>query len=179
MFREHVRQGTDLGKVASTYMDRGALVPDSVTISMLLDRLERPDAQAGAAFDGFPRNVAQAVALDEALAERGARVDRVLLIVVPDAELESRLGGRWICRQCGRLYHERFDPPAVPGVCTVCKGELYQRDDDRPEVVRARIAAQKPPADLVEHYRAQGVLREIDGRPAIDVVTPRILEAVA
>lgn len=179
MFREHVRLGTELGVLAKRYMDRGELVPDSVTISMLNERIARPDASTGATFDGFPRNLVQGVALDDVLASRGAQVDRVLLISVPDDELVSRLGGRWICRQCGRLYHERFEPPAVAGVCTACGGELYQRDDDRPEVVRARVASQKPPLDLIEHYRAAGVLREIDGRPAIDIVTPAILRAVA
>jgi adenylate kinase len=179
MFREHVRQQTELGLLARSFMDRGELVPDQVTISMLNERISRPDAAAGAMFDGFPRNVVQACALDAALAERGARVDRAILINVPDEELASRLGGRRICRNCGRLYHDRFEPPAVAGVCDACGGELYQRDDDRPEVVSARIAAQKPSAELIEHYRRAGVLRVVDGRPPIDAVTPAILQAVA
>jgi adenylate kinase len=178
MFRENVKNATELGTLARTYMDRGELVPDDVTIRMLLERIGRPDAATGAMFDGFPRNVVQAVALDQALAARGARIDHALLISVRDEELIARLGGRWICRNCGRLYHERNDPPKQPGVCDACGGELYQRDDDRPEVVRARLEKQKPPADLIEHYRAAGVLQEIDGEQALDAVTAALLAAL-
>jgi adenylate kinase len=178
MFREHVRNNTELGQLASQYMSRGELVPDEVTIKMLLERISRDDAKAGAMFDGFPRNVVQAKALDEALAARGAKVDRALLITVSDEELVARLGGRWICRNCGRLYHERNDPPRQPGICDACGGELYQRDDDRPEVVRARLEKQKPPADLIDYYRRAGVLREIDGERSLDEVTAALLEAI-
>ncbi|GIW13497.1 MAG: adenylate kinase [Tepidiforma sp.] len=178
MFREHVKNNTELGQLANQYMSRGELVPDEITIKMLLERIGRDDAKAGAMFDGFPRNVVQAKALDEALAAQGAKVDRALLITVSDDELVSRLGGRWICRQCGRLYHERNDPPKQPGICDACGGELYQRDDDRPEVVRARLEKQKPPADLIDHYRRAGVLREIDGERPLDDVTAALLEAI-
>lgn len=178
MFREHVKNNTELGQLANQYMSRGELVPDEVTIRMLLERISRDDARAGAMFDGFPRNVAQARALDDALAASGARVDRALLISVPDDELVNRLSGRWTCRNCGRLYHERNDPPATPGRCDACGGELYQRDDDRPEVVRSRLEKQKPPADLIEHYRAAGVLREINGLQTLDAVTHDLLEAI-
>ncbi|GIW19357.1 MAG: adenylate kinase [Tepidiforma sp.] len=178
MFREHVRNNTELGQLANQYMSRGELVPDEVTIKMLLERISREDAATGAMFDGFPRNVVQAKALDDALAARGARIDRALLITVSDEELVARLGGRWICRNCGKLYHERNDPPKQPGVCDACGGELYQRDDDRPEVVRARLEKQKPPADLIEHYRKAGVLREIDGERSLDDVTAALLEAI-
>jgi len=178
MFRENVKNETELGKLAKTYMDRGDLVPDEVTIKMLLERISRPDAEKGAMFDGFPRNVVQAKALDEALAARGTRIDRALLINVPDSELVARLGGRWICRGCGKLYHERNDPPKAAGVCDACAGELYQRDDDRPEVVASRLEKQKPPADLIEHYRAGGSLREIDGLRSLDAVTESLLKAI-
>jgi len=178
MFRENVKQETELGKLAGSYMSRGELVPDEVTIKMLLERISRPDAQAGAMFDGFPRNVVQAEALDAALATTGGAVDHALLISVADEELVARLGGRWICRNCGRLYHERNDPPKVAGTCDACGGELYQRDDDRPEVVRARLEKQKPPAALIEHYRKAGVLSEIDGQRPLDEVTRALLEAI-
>lgn len=178
MFREHVRNGTELGKLAKSYMDRGDLVPDEVTVAMLVERLDRPDAAKGALFDGFPRNVAQAKALDEALARRGAKVDRALLIEVSDDELVARLSGRWLCRQCGAVYHERNDPPRNAGVCDRCGGELYQRDDDKPDVVRARLEKQKPPADLVAYYRASGVLRVVDGEQPLDAVTKALLEAI-
>lgn len=178
MFRENVKGESELGQLAKTFMDKGDLVPDEVTIKMLLERISREDASAGAMFDGFPRNVVQAAALDLALAGRGARIDHALLISVRDEELVSRLGGRWICRNCGKLYHERNDPPKVAGLCDACGGELYQRDDDRPEVVRNRLEKQKPPADLIAHYRAAGVLKEIDGERGLDDVTAALLKAI-
>ncbi len=178
MFREHVRNGTELGELARSYMDKGDLVPDEVTISMLKERISRDDAAQGAMFDGFPRNVVQAEALDAALAERGNKIDRALLISVPDEELVSRLSGRWMCRECGRLFHERFDPPSVAGKCDACGGELYQREDDKADVVRSRLEKQKPPEELIDHYRKAGVLHEIDGQKPIDEVTPLLLEAL-
>ena len=178
MFRENVKNETALGKLANEYMSKGDLVPDEVTIKMLVERISRADAKAGAMFDGFPRNVVQAAALDEALEGEGSQVDYALLISVPDAELVSRLGGRWICRNCGRLYHEKNDPPKTPGVCDACGGELYQREDDRPEVVLSRLEKQKPPAALIEHYRRAGVLKEIDGEQPLDTVTNALLEAI-
>ena len=178
MFRENVKNQTELGKLANEYTSKGELVPDEVTINMLLERISRDDARAGAMFDGFPRNVAQAHALDEALRANGARIDHALLISVADDELIARLGGRWICRNCGKLYHERNDPPAKAGLCDACGGELYQREDDRPGVVRARLEKQKPPATLIEHYRAAGVLTEIDGQRPLDDVTAALLGAI-
>lgn len=178
MFRENVKGESELGQLAKTFMDKGDLVPNEVTIKMLLERISREDAPAGAMLDGFPRNVVQAAALDLALAGRGARIDHALLISVRDEELVSRLGGRWICRNCGKLYHERNDPPKVAGLCDACGGELYQRDDDRPGVVRNRLEKQKPPADLIAHYRAAGVLKEIDGERGLDDVTAALLKAI-
>lgn len=178
MFRENVANGTELGKKAKEYMDRGDLVPDEITIGMLLERISRPDAGEGAMFDGFPRNVPQAEALDTALQQRGDRIDHALLIDVPDDELIARLSGRWICRKCGRLYHERNDPPQVTGKCDACGGELYQRDDDNPEVVRSRLEKQKPSPDLIDHYRQAGVLKRIDGMQSLDAVTEALLEAI-
>ena len=178
MFRENVKGGTALGEQANAYMAKGDLVPDALTIEMLLERIGRPDAAEGAMFDGFPRNVPQAAALDTALASRHAKIDHALLIGVADEELVSRLSGRWICRNCGHLYHERNDPPAKAGVCNNCGGDLYQREDDRPEVVIARLEKQKPPAALIEHYRAAGILTEIDGQQSLDAVTAALLEAI-
>lgn len=178
MFRENVKGGTALGEQANAYMAKGDLVPDALTIEMLLERIGRADAAEGAMFDGFPRNVPQAAALDTALASRHAKIDHALLIGVADEELVSRLSGRWICRNCGHLYHERNDPPTKAGVCDNCGGELYQREDDRPEVVIARLEKQKPPAALIEHYRAAGILTEIDGQQSLDAVTAALLEAI-
>lgn len=178
MFRENVKNETPLGKLANEYMSKGELVPDEVTIKMLLERISRDDAKAGAMFDGFPRNVVQAEALDAALKSEGAKVDYALLISVRDEELVARLGGRWICRNCGKLYHERNDPPKAAGVCDNCGGELSQREDDRPEVVQSRLEKQKPPAGLIDHYRKAGVLKEIDGEQSLDAVTDALLEAI-
>ncbi len=178
MFRENVREETELGTLAKTYMDRGDLVPDEVTIKMLVERIGRPDAATGVMFDGFPRNVAQASALDAALRARGDAITHALLISVADEELVARLGGRWICRQCGKLFHERNDPPKRAGVCDACGGELYQRADDGAEVVRTRLEKQKPPLDLIEHYRAAGVLHEIDGQRGLDAVSADLFAAL-
>jgi len=178
MFREAVRQGTELGKLAQSYMDRGALVPDDVTIRMLLERIGQPDAARGFMLDGFPRNLAQAEALDRALAAEGKAIDRVLLIQVSDDELVRRLSGRWLCRQCGAVYHEQNNPPARAGMCDRCGGDLYQRDDDRPETVRTRLQVQKPPADLVEHYRQAGILVEVNGEQPLEAVTQELLQAL-
>lgn len=178
MFRENVKNATPLGKLANEYMSKGDLVPDEVTIKMLIERISRDDARAGAMFDGFPRNVVQAAALDTALAGQKAKVDFALLISVRDEELMSRLGGRWICRNCGKLYHEKNDPPRKSGVCDACGGELYQREDDRPEVVASRLEKQKPPVGLIDHYRGSGVLKEIEGEQSLDAVTAALLEAI-
>ncbi|MFN0094261.1 MAG: adenylate kinase [Dehalococcoidia bacterium] len=179
MFRENVRSETDLGKLAKTYMDRGDLVPDEVTIQMLVERISRPDAVKGVMFDGFPRNVVQATALDDALHARGDAITHALMIAVADDELVGRLGGRWICRSCGKLFHERNDPPKRAGICDGCGGELYQRDDDKPAVVRTRLEKQKPAVDLIEHYRKAGVLHEIDGQRSLDAVTADLLGALS
>ena len=179
MFRENVKNETKLGKLAKTFMDKGELVPDEVTIQMLLDRISRKDAAEGVMFDGFPRNVVQATALDDALQSRGDTIERSLLINVDDDELVSRLSGRLLCRQCGAVYHEVNDPPKQTGICDRDGGEVYQRDDDKPGIVRNRLETMKPPADLIDHYRAAGVLEEIDGDMALDKVTAALLEALA
>lgn len=179
MFRDAVREGTELGQLAKSYMDRGELVPDDVTIRMLLERLRRPDARKGFVLDGFPRNVAQARALDEALSAEGLAIDLALHISVSDDELVRRLSGRWMCRQCGAIYHETNNPPAVAGRCDRCGGELYQRDDDRPDVVRARLEKQKPPADLLAYYREAGKLVDVNGEQDLDAVTQSLLEAIS
>ena len=177
MFREAVRADTELGRLAKSYMDRGELVPDEVTIRMLLERLEQPDTAAGVLFDGFPRNLVQARALDEAMTGAGKQIDRVLLISVPDDELVARLGGRWLCPN-GHIYHERNNPPRQPGVCDVCGASLYQREDDRAETVRRRLEVQKPPADLISYYADQGKLREVNGEQSLEDVTAALMQAL-
>ena len=180
LFRAAVRDGTPLGLVAKGYMDRGELVPDAVTIEMLLERLAQPDAAAGILLDGFPRNTAQAQVLDEALAGKGGRVDVAPYIEVPEQDLVGRLGGRWICRAAGHPYHEQTKPPLNAGVCDVDGSELYQRSDDQPETVKARLRQQLGALDLVVgHYRDHGVLRTVDGTQQIELVSNDLLAAIA
>ena len=178
MLREAVAAGSELGRAAKEYMDAGALVPDEVVSRMVAERISRADAAAGFVLDGFPRNLAQAVALDRALGGDGKAIDLALNIVAPDDELVRRLGGRWLCRGCGAIYQEASSPPRVAGRCDRCAGELYQREDDRPETVRARLASQKPPADLLAHYRAKGRLVDVDGVRAVEQVTADLLCAI-
>jgi adenylate kinase len=160
-------------------MDRGALVPDDVTVGMLLERLAAPDAARGVVLDGFPRTRSQAEALDRALAERGTRVDAALYIDVPADELLARLSGRWLCEEAGHTYHETAYPPRVQGVCDICGSRLIQRDDDRPEVVKARLDKQLGAlADVLDHYRAAGVLQSVDGRRPIAAVTNDLLDCI-
>lgn len=172
LFRAAVRDGSPIGLEARRHMERGQLVPDEITIGMLLARLEAPDAIDGSILDGFPRNRAQAEALDTALAGRASRVDLALHIEVPLDELVRRLSGRWICRDAGHVYHEQANPPRVAGQCDLDGSPLIQRDDDRPDTIRARLTGQLDSlAQVVDHYRETGVLRTIDGLQPIDAVT--------
>ena len=180
LFRAAVSDGTALGAEAKTYMDRGALVPDGITVRMLLERLAAPDAAGGAVLDGFPRTRAQAEALDAALDERGVRVEVALLIDVPAGDLLGRLSGRWLCSAAGHPYHVTAAPPRVPGVCDVDGSPLVQRDDDRPEVVRARLEKQLGALEeVVDHYRESGLLCTVDGRGPIAGVSAALLDALA
>ncbi len=179
LFRAAVRDGTALGLEARRFMDAGQLVPDDITIRLLLDRLARPDAAAGVVLDGFPRTAVQAQALDDALAERDSSVRVAVLIDVPVEELVRRMSGRWVCRAAGHPYHEVFSPPAVAGVCDLDGSELYQRSDDRPETIRARMTQQLGALEqVVDHYRRSGVLRTVDGLAGIDAVADALLSAV-
>jgi len=179
LFREAIRQETELGKQAKPYYDRGQLVPDHLTIAMLLERLSQSDCARGCMLDGFPRTLEQATALDEALTREGKGIDRVLYIRVPEDELLSRLSGRWNCRQCSSVYHQRFQPPRQAGRCDQCGGELYQRDDDRPETVRKRLEVYlQQTAPLIDYYRDRGKLVEIDGNKSVEEVAEELLAAV-
>jgi adenylate kinase len=181
LFRAEARAGTPLGLRASEHMERGELVPDDVTIGMLLDRLSRPDAVGGAILDGFPRTRVQAAALDAALEDRGVAVDEALLIDVGEEALVERLSSRWICSaDGGHVYNLSTLPPRVAGRCDIDGAELVQRDDDRPATVRRRLAAQLGAlADVVAYYRERGLLRVIDGELPVDAVSTALLAAVA
>jgi adenylate kinase len=179
LFREAIRQETELGNQAKVYYDRGQLVPDHLTIAMLLERLSQDDCARGCILDGFPRTLEQASALDEALAREGKAIDKVGYIQVPESELLSRLSGRWNCRQCGSVYHQRFQPPRQAGRCDQCGGELYQREDDKPETARRRLEVySQQTAPLIDYYRARGKLVEIDGDKPVEEVAEGLLAAV-
>jgi adenylate kinase len=179
LFRTAVREGTDVGREAAAYMSRGELVPDVITVKMLLERLGRRDAAAGAVLDGYPRNREQAAALDTELAARGARVDRAISIEVPADELVRRLSGRWTCRENGHVYHEVSHPPRTRGVCDIDGSALYQRDDDRVETIRARLAQQLGAlGDVIAYYRDRGILGTVDGLLPIDTVTEALVAQV-
>jgi adenylate kinase len=179
LFREHLKGQTELGKKAQGYMNRGELVPDDVTIGMIRERLSQPDCQKGALLDGFPRTPVQADALNEMLKEFNGKVDVVPYISVPSEVLIQRLGGRWTCRLNGHIFHEKFNPPAQPGVCDFDGSELYQRDDDKPETVERRIKVYfEQTSPLIEYYRSRGLLVEIDGTLPIDEVTQQMLAAI-
>jgi adenylate kinase len=178
LFRSAVLEGSAVGLEARQYMERGQLVPDSITVKMLLDRLAQPDASVGAILDGFPRNLAQADILASALADRHGQVDVALEIEVPEEELVRRLSGRWICKANGHVYNERSHPPRVPGICDLDDSPLIQRDDDRSETIAARLAAQLAAlGDVVDYYRQRGLLRTIDGRRPVTEVTDALLAA--
>ncbi|MDY6916785.1 MAG: adenylate kinase [Chloroflexota bacterium] len=171
LFREAVKRGDELGQQAKSYMDKGLLVPDEVTIRMLLERIAKPDAEKGYILDGFPRTLEQAKALDKALAERGENLDKVLYINVSTEELVRRLSGRWICRNCQTPYHEVNSPPKVAGKCDRCGGELYQRPDDVPETVRKRLEVYlADTSPLIDYYKVSGKLAEINGEGDIEAI---------
>lgn len=176
LFRENLKNGSELGVLAKSYMDRGELVPDDVTESMVEERLARPDTAAGFVLDGFPRSLAQAEALVDMLTSLGRRVSGVLYVKVSDDAIVARIGGRLVCRGCQTPYHVEFKPPRQPGVCDGCGGELYQRDDDNPATVRARLATfHRQTEPLIDHYRKAGVLHEVDGEGPVPTVVARSL----
>jgi adenylate kinase len=171
MLREAVAHGTQLGLEARRYMDAGELVPDTVIIGLVRDRLSQPDGRKGFVLDGFPRTPAQAEALDRLLEAEGTPLDRVVLFQVPEDELVTRLSGRRVCRNCGRNYHITLSPPRVAGRCDACGGELYQRTDDEEATVRRRLGVyHRDTRPLVDYYRRRGLLTTIPGTGTMDAV---------
>jgi len=178
LFRDHQARDTELGRLARTYMERGDLVPDDVTIRMVMEWVEAHEREGGFLLDGFPRTLAQTEALDREMVESGG-IDRVLYINVNTEELFRRLAGRWICRSCQTPYHEQSSPPSVAGKCDRCGGDLYQRDDDNAEAVQKRLGVFfKETEPLVQFYRETGILREVDGVGTVDGVGAMLLDAV-
>ncbi len=180
IFRENIKNQTELGKIAEEFMNRGELVPDDITISMIRERLSRTNYASGALLDGFPRTIAQAEALAEMLTEFDGQVDAVPYINVPDKVLIERLTGRWTCRGCGHVYHELSNPPKDTGRCDFCGSELYQRDDDKLETVRKRIRVYMDRSQpLIDYYQERSLLVEVDGNKSIEEVTADLLSALA
>ena len=178
LFRDHQARDTELGRLARSYMAKGALVPDEVTIRMVMGWIEENAGDGGFLLDGFPRTIAQATALDEALVGAGG-IDAAVYVNVPEEELVRRLSGRLACQECQTQYHTEFAPPTQAGVCDKCGGELHQREDDRPEAVKKRFQVYlEETSPLIDHYRGAGKLREVKGEGPIDEVATRLLEAL-
>ena len=180
LLRAVVREDSDLGREAAGYMDRGQLVPDEFVLKLIAERFKKADAQRGFILDGFPRNLSQAEALAKGLEHSGLALDKVVAITLPDGEILKRITGRRTCRSCSAMYHLVFEPPAKPGICDKCGGELYQRDDDSEDTVRERIkvyhAATQP---LLDYYRRLGLLAEVDGVGRPEEVEKRVMAALA
>jgi adenylate kinase len=180
LLREHRQRGTPLGQAAQLFMDRGDLVPDALVVDMIADRLDRPDARRGVLLDGFPRTLGQARALESKLAGRGSGIRVGVYVEVPMDVLIERLAGRWLCQGCQASYHERFNPPKRAGLCDRCAGELYQRTDDKREVVANRVAVYlRDTLPVVERYERQGLLRRINGNQPIEAVRRALLHTLA
>jgi adenylate kinase len=180
LFRDNIRKETELGKKAKEYVESGKLVPDEITIGMLRDRISQPDCAKGFMLDGFPRTIEQAEALDEALLKHGREIDKVIYVKVGNEELVRRMAGRWSCKQCGAVYHEVSQPPRVAGLCDNCGGGLYQREDDKADVVQTRLEVNLRNLEpLLAYYGKQGKITEIDGERDADEITADIEKVIA
>ncbi|WP_149825912.1 adenylate kinase [Streptomyces tailanensis] len=180
LFRANISKKTELGKLAKSYMDKGELVPDEVTIAMAKDRMDQPDAVDGFLLDGFPRNVSQAEALDVTLQDADMKLDAVLDLEVPEEEVVKRIAGRRICRNdSAHVFHVTYKQPKAEGVCDVCGGELYQRDDDSEETVRKRLEVYHTQTEpIIDYYKAQGLVVTISALGKVEEVTARAMEAL-
>jgi adenylate kinase len=179
LFRQALEERTEVGILAKSYMDKGELVPDEITIKMILERINQPDCASGCLFDGFPRTLHQAEVLDKALKEQGKSIDKAIYIEVPNEELVKRLSGRWLCRTCQTPYHTISSPPKTPGECDKCGGELYQRSDDRKETVKERLNiffAQTVP--ILDYYEKQNKLIRVNGNLGMQGVAREIISAL-
>ena len=179
LFRQALEERTEVGLLAKSYMDKGELVPDEITIKMILERINQPACVSGCLFDGFPRTLHQAEVLDEALKEQGKSIDKAIYIEVPNEELVKRLSGRWLCRACQTPYHTTSSPPKTPGKCDKCGGELYQRSDDREETVKERLNiffAQTVP--ILDYYKKQNKLIRVNGNLGAQGVAREIISAL-
>ena len=179
IFRFNIKEGTDLGKKAKEYMDQGMLVPDELTIGMLLDRISQADCENGYVLDGFPRTIPQAEKLDEALSEKGDQVDYAIDVDVPDENIIRRMGGRRACLNCGATYHIVYAPPKKDGVCDVCQSTLALRDDDKPETVQKRLDVyHEQTQPLIAYYSEKGILKSVDGTQDMELVFSQIISVL-
>jgi adenylate kinase len=179
MLRVAVKEGTELGNLAKSYMDKGELVPDDVVIGIIREVIKGTNSINGYLLDGFPRTIPQAEALDRMLNWESLKVDKVVSIELPDGEIISRIGGRRVCEKCGAMYHKVYDPPKNADICDKCGGSLYQRDDDREDVIRKRLEVySRQTLPLKAYYRNANILREIDGLGTIDDVRGRISDSL-
>lgn len=179
LFRQAIEKGTELGRTAKSYMEKGQLVPDEITVRMVMDRIAADDCKNGIVLDGFPRNLEQARALDQALEKQKNGIDKVIYIKVSEEELLKRLGGRWICRRCQTPYHEVYSPPKVAGICDKCGGELYQRHDDNINTIKKRLEVYfKETAPLIDYYKQKGKLIEVDGEGSMEEINERIVSVL-
>lgn len=177
IFRANIKNGTELGKKAKTYMDQGLLVPDELTCDLVVDRIQQPDAKNGYVLDGFPRTIPQAEALDKALAALGDKVDYAIDVNVPDENIVNRMGGRRACVGCGATYHLVYAPTKTEGICDVCGKELILRDDDKPETVQKRLNVyHEQTQPLIDYYTKAGILKTVDGTVDINDVFAAIVE---
>lgn len=177
IFRANIKNGTELGKKAKTYMDKGELVPDDLVVDLVIDRFKEPDCAGGYVLDGFPRTIPQAEALDKALTEIGEKVDYAVNVEVPDENIISRMSGRRACVGCGATYHMVFNPSKKEGVCDTCGQNLILRDDDKPETVKNRLGVyHNQTQPLIDYYQKQGILKEVDGTQGMDEVFAEIVK---
>ena len=176
IFRANIKEGTELGKEAKKYMDQGLLVPDELTVKILLDRVAKDDCKNGYVLDGFPRTIPQAEVLDKALTELGDKIDYAINVDVPDENIIKRMGGRRACVTCGATYHIEHVPPKTEGICDTCGAELILRDDDKPETVEKRLAVyHEQTQPLIDYYTNAGILKTVDGTVAMEEVFEAIV----
>jgi adenylate kinase len=179
LFRQALEEKTRLGLLAKSYMDKGELVPDEITIEMILERIDEPDCVSGCIFDGFPRTLRQAEVLDKSFREQGKTIDKAIYIEVPNEELVKRLSGRWLCRVCQTPYHVISSPPKTPGKCDKCGGELYQRSDDKEETVKERLRVFfARTIAILDYYEKQSKLVKVNGNLGIQEVAREIVSAL-
>lgn len=177
IFRANLKEGTELGKKAKVYMDQGQLVPDSLTLELIMDRFANDDCKNGYVLDGFPRTIPQAEALTKALSDNNDKLDYAINVDVPDENIINRMSGRRACAKCGGTFHIKYNPTKVEGVCDLCGGELYIRDDDKPEIVNKRLVAyHEQTQPLIEYYEKEGILKNVDGTQDVGKVFEDICE---